>query len=263
MHFRNLAPLFALLCVLLLIATACSPFGDDEDGEPEGPTATIAGEVSETPPGTSQDAANTPESEAEGTGTVPPSGQGTATTPAEEATPTEVGTPAPAPSPPAEGLFGFGTPASDEAIAEVDIDIPPDGSGLPDGSGTPSEGEEVYANECAACHGETGREGGIGGVLVSEPGPYETGMPRTIGSYWPYATTLYDYTNRAMPFDEPGSLEPDQIYAVVAYLLHENQIIAEDEEMNADTLPQVEMPNRESFFPCWPDTCRPDVTPAP
>lgn len=172
-------------------------------------------------------------------------------------------TPRPAPTPAEAGLFGFGQTADEQTIAEVDIDIPPDGSGLPDGSGTPDEGADVYAEVCASCHGETGREGGIGGALVSEPGPYEVGMPRTIGSYWPYATTIYDYVNRTMPFDNPGSLTPDEVYALVAYLLHENQVINEDEEMNAETLPQVEMPNYNNFESCWPDECRPDVTPTP
>lgn len=261
MRFRNVVRYSAIALTLPLLLAGCALFNDDDEAdEAESPTATIADEANGTPAGEDQDDTASPAPE--GTETVPPSGRATPT-PAEDATPTEIGTPAPAPSPPAEGLFGFGTPASDEAIAEMDIDIPPDGSGLPDGSGTPSEGEEVFANECAACHGETGREGGIGGVLVSEPGPYETGMPRTIGSYWPYATTLYDYINRSMPFDDPGSLEPDQVYAVVAYLLRENQVIADDEEMNAETLPQVEMPNRESFFSCWPDQCLPDVTPEP
>jgi S-disulfanyl-L-cysteine oxidoreductase SoxD len=173
------------------------------------------------------------------------------------------GTPLPAASPPAEGLFGFGQPASESALDDWDIDIPPSGEGLPDGAGSVADGEAVYAAECASCHGPTGTEGGIGPQLVSEPGPYEPGTPRTIGSYWPYATTIWDYTYRAMPFDSPGSLSHDQVYAVTAWLLNANGIIPEGAVMDAESLPQVDMPNQPSFFSCWPETCRPDVTPAP
>lgn len=226
--------------------TAQSPTEAADDGEtPEGgatgqqasPTATQSADSSPT-------AADNDEGNAAGEQANP-----TATQPA-------VGTLAPAPTPPAEDTFGFGESASNDLIAEFDIDIPPDGEGLPEGSGTPEEGEQVYAEECAACHGPTGSEGGLGPQLVSEPGPWEEGMPRTIGSYWPYATTVYDYTNRAMPFDEPGSLEPDEVYAVTAYLLWQNQIIDEGDEMNAETLPEVEMPNEPQFESCWPDLCR-------
>jgi cytochrome c len=172
-------------------------------------------------------------------------------------------TPLPAASPPEASLFGLGEPVSDDLLAAWNIDVPPSGEGLPPGSGAVADGAAVYAAECAACHGATGREGGIGPQLVSEPGPWQPGMPRTIGSYWPYATTVWDYINRAMPFDDPGSLSPDQVYAVTAYLLRENQIIPDGAVMDATSLPQVAMPNQPSFFPCWPDTCRPDVTPAP
>ncbi len=168
-------------------------------------------------------------------------------------------TPAPAPSAPAPGLFGFGTPATDAEVAKVNIDVAPDGAGLPDGKGTPADGATVYTGKCASCHGATGREGSIGPALVSEPGPYKLGTPRTVGSYWPYATTLYDYIYQAMPFDRPGSLQPDEVYAVVAYLLNQNQIIGDTDEMNATTLPQVQMPNRDQFKACWPDECLPDV----
>lgn len=173
------------------------------------------------------------------------------------------GTPLPAASPASAGLFGFGEPAGESAIDDWDIDIPPSGEGLPPGSGSVADGAAVYAAACAACHGETGREGGIGPQLVSEPGPFEPGTPKTIGSYWPYATTIWDYTYRAMPFDSPGSLSPDQVYAVTAWLLNANGIIPEGAVMDAESLPQVEMPNQPSFFSCWPETCRPDVTPAP
>ena len=166
---------------------------------------------------------------------------------------------APVPSPPAAGLYGFGKPATDAEIAQENIDVAPDGAGLPAGKGTPSDGAKVYSSQCASCHGATGKEGGVGPVLVSEPGPYKVGTPRTIGSYWPYATTLYDYIYRAMPFNRPGSLQPDELYAVIAYLLNQNKIIGDNDEMNATTLPQVKMPNRDRFKSCWPTECRPDV----
>jgi cytochrome c len=228
MALRNTLLLAGVVVAVIVIGLVGLVLLRDDDGEPTASDAT---------------------SPQPGTSVVQEPARPTATQP-------EAGDPASAPSPPAEGLFGFGQAADDELVAEWDIDIPPDGSGLPDGSGTAGEGAEVYAAECAACHGETGREGGLGPVLVSEPGPWEPGMPRTIGSYWPYATTVYDYVHRAMPFDHPGSLDPDQVYAVTAYLLAENGVIAEDQEMNAETLPQVEMPNQPNFFPCWPEECR-------
>lgn len=193
------------------------------------------------------------------TGSPPGASPGNQQTVLASPTPNAPLTPSPAPSPPAPGLFGFGSAATEADIANVDIDVAPDGAGLPDGKGTPADGENVYASKCASCHGATGREGGIGPALVSEPGPYTPGAPRTIGSYWPHATTLYDYIYQAMPFDRPGSLQPDEVYAVVAYLLNQNQIIGDTDEMNATTLPQVQMPNRNQFKACWPEECQPDV----
>lgn len=154
---------------------------------------------------------------------------------------------------------GIGAPARDEDVRPLDIDVLPDGTGLPQGSGTVARGAEVYAARCAACHGVDGRNPSVGPLLVSDPGPWKPGMPKTIGSYWPYATTVFDYIRRAMPLNEPGSLSADDVYAVVAWLLHQNQIVPDNAEMNRDTLPDVEMPNRDGFVPCWPDACRPDV----
>ncbi|MCK9494917.1 MAG: cytochrome c [Dehalococcoidia bacterium] len=166
-------------------------------------------------------------------------------------------TPAPGEGPRSGGEIG--EPASEDVIAALDIDVVPGGAGLPDGSGTVAAGSDVYATNCARCHGATGTEGGIGPRLVGEEGPWEPGKAITIGSYWPYAETVYDYIRRAMPFDAPGSLSDDEVYAVVAWLLAEEGIIEDDVELNAETLPQVRMPNRESFFACWPEECRPDV----
>jgi S-disulfanyl-L-cysteine oxidoreductase SoxD len=158
--------------------------------------------------------------------------------------------------------FGIGTPATPEQITALDIDVRPDGTGLPAGSGTASDGATLYAQKCAACHGANG-EGGTADVLVgAEPknsapfGPeYERwkdarpDVPFTIGNYWPYATTLFDYVRRAMPATAPGSLTADETYAVVAWLLAKNEIIAESEVMNRETLPRVRMPARSRFVP--------------
>ncbi len=150
--------------------------------------------------------------------------------------------------------FGFGRHATPEQIAAWDIDVMPDGTGLPNGEGTVAAGERLYEATCAACHGATGIEGPNDRLVGREP---REGFPfgqdpsfsrlRTIGNYWPYATTLYDYINRAMPFDRPGSLEPDDVYSLVAFLLHANEIIAEHDVMNATTLPAVVMPARDRF----------------
>lgn len=151
--------------------------------------------------------------------------------------------------------FGFGKSATEAQIAAIDIDVRPDGQGLPDGQGTVSEGAAIYKVKCAVCHGATGREGPQD-VLVG--GPLESGFAfgesvelsrkKTIGNYWPYASTLYDYTYRAMPQNLPGSLKPDEVYGLVAFLLHENGIIEEDMVMNQTSLPQVEMPAERYFI---------------
>lgn len=157
----------------------------------------------------------------------------------------------------------LGSDINDQYLASVDIDIKPNGEGLPEGSGLAEQGAEIYASQCASCHGQNGEGGGPGGdgprLIIENAGPWEPGDDKVIGNYWPYATTVYDYARRAMPFFAPGSLTDDEYYAVTAYLLSENGVIAVDEEMNAETLPQVEMPNRDNFFSCWPDECRPDV----
>lgn len=166
-----------------------------------------------------------------------------------------VGMPAhmPATSPGYAGRFGFGRPATAEEIAAWDNDVRPDGTGLPAGSGTVSEGAIIYAVNCARCHGATGTEGPynalVGPMDPNAPWPQS---PPTIGNYWPYATSLYDWIQRAMPFDAPGSLSPDQVYSVVAWLLHQNELIAEDDVMDANSLRRVEMPALERFVPYDP-----------
>ena len=151
--------------------------------------------------------------------------------------------------------FGLGQPASEHEMAAWNIDVSPDGQGLPPGQGTVKQGAEIYAAKCAVCHGPTGKEG-PNEVLVGGQGSLRTAKPlKTIGSYWPYATTLYDYLRRAMPFTAPQSLKPDEIYALVAWLLHQNRIIDEDMILDAHSLPKVEMPNRNGFIP----DRRPDI----
>src|SRR5471030_1314767 len=142
---------------------------------------------------------------------------------------------------------GLGRAATAQEIRTADISIPPSGEGLPAGGGDAQQGARVYAEKCVACHGEKGA-GKPADVLVGGIGSLATQKPfRTVGSFWPYATTLFDYTRRAMPLQNPKSLTDDEVYAVSAYILYLNGIIAENAQMNAQTLPQVKMPNRDGF----------------
>jgi mono/diheme cytochrome c family protein len=142
----------------------------------------------------------------------------------------------------------LGKPISPDELAAWDISVGPDGAGLPPGGGTSRQGEVVYTAKCVACHGEkaTGKPydvlvGGIG-TLPAPQAPV-----RTVGSYWPFATTLFDYLRRAMPYNETKSLTNDELYAVTAYILQLNGIVGENDTMNAQTLPKVAMPNRDGF----------------
>ena len=156
-------------------------------------------------------------------------------------------------------IYGFGKPATEREIAGWDIDVSPDGRGLPRGGGTAVQGKPLYEQHCAACHGPKG-EGKPADVLVGGKGTLGTDKPvMTVGSYWPYATTIYDYINRAMPIVAPQSLKPDEVYAITAYLLFLNGIIAETQTMDASTLPKVEMPNRKGFV----QDPRPDIVNVP
>ncbi|MBI2687165.1 MAG: cytochrome c [Acidobacteria bacterium] len=152
---------------------------------------------------------------------------------------------------------GAGRPATAEEIKDRDITVFPDGRGLPAGKGTAGQGEKVYKSKCAVCHNDKGegRErqypalvGGIGSLAAQRP-------VKTVGSYWPYATTVWDYINRSMPFDHPRTLSADEVYAVTAFVLHLNGIVDAARELNERTLPQVLMPNRNGFVPDQ----RPDV----
>jgi cytochrome c len=145
----------------------------------------------------------------------------------------------------------FGQPISPADAAAWDISIGPDGAGLPPGRGTPAEGAAVYAAKCAACHGDKG-EGKTNARLVG--GQITGGGPvvKTVGSYWPYATTLFDFTRRAMPWTAPKSLTDNEVYAVTAHILRLNNIIGDNDVIDAKTLPQVKMPNRDGFIPLFP-----------
>ena len=141
----------------------------------------------------------------------------------------------------------LGAPLPASEIAAWDISIFPDGQGLPPGKGTAKEGRAVYDAQCARCHGPGG-QGATAEELAGPPGALNVSDPnKNIGTYWPYATTIFDMTKRSMPMQAPGSLTDDQVYAVTAYLLFANRIVAEDFEINQTTLPNVKMPNRDGF----------------
>ncbi len=145
--------------------------------------------------------------------------------------------------------YNFGTPVSEAIIEKWNIDVGPDGAGLPEGSGTAETGEPIYITKCALCHGEFGEGMGRFPGFVGTPEDLVDESPsKNVGSYWGYATTLWDYIYRAMPFGNAQSLSPDEVYGITAYILSLNNIIAEDEVMNATSLPQVKMPNRNGFI---------------
>ncbi len=148
--------------------------------------------------------------------------------------------------------LGIGRPATAEEISRIDIDIRPDGKGLPEGKGTAAEGARIYGAKCQSCHGANGQGGSADRLVDRESGKnwdfaINPKLVKTVGNYWPYATTLYDYTNRAMPFMQPGTLTPNETYSLVAYILALNKIVPEDAVMNRTTLPKVVMPARDRF----------------
>lgn len=146
------------------------------------------------------------------------------------------------------GHFGFGRPATEAEIAVVDIDVRPDGKGLPKGEGNAGEGKAIYALKCAGCHGATGTEG-PNDRLVAADTTKGTRRIKAIGNYWPYATTVFDYIRRAMPFNHPGSLTDREVYSLTAYLLHANGLWDEKAALNAKNLPKIKMPSRDKFVP--------------
>jgi cytochrome c len=155
----------------------------------------------------------------------------------------------------AQARYGIGRTATAAEIAGWNIDIGPDGRGLPQGSGSVTHGREVFEQQCAACHGDKG-QGGVGDRLVGGQGTLATSNPvRTVGSYWPYATTLFDYIRRAMPQNAPGSLSNEDVYAVSAYILYLNGLLSADAVIDARAMAAIKMPNRNGFV----GDSRPDV----
>jgi S-disulfanyl-L-cysteine oxidoreductase SoxD len=151
---------------------------------------------------------------------------------------------------------GLGTPLSESDIKPWDIAVLPDGSNLPPGSGTPAQGAKIFAEKCVACHGEAAK----GGVAPYWPAliggqPLTNGIDtvKTIANYYAYPTTIFDYVRRAMPYNMPRSLSDDEVYALTAYLLALNKLIGDGDVMDAKTLPQVKMPNRDNFIMPYPD----------
>ncbi|SHK66220.1 cytochrome c [Marinobacter antarcticus] len=150
------------------------------------------------------------------------------------------------------GHYGYGEPATEDQIAGWDIDIRPDGTGLPEGSGSVDDGMNVFETQCSSCHGAFGEGMGRFPKLAGGDGSLAQDRPeKTVGSYWPYASTLWDYIHRAMPFFAPQSLTDDQVYALTAYVLNLNYIVDGDFVANKDTLPKVKMPNEDGFI--WED----------
>lgn len=153
------------------------------------------------------------------------------------------------------GKYGIGHLATDREIAGWNIDIGRDGEGLPPGSGSAMEGRKIFEEKCASCHGEKG-EGGIGDKLAGGQGTLASAKPvKTVGSFWPYAPTLFDYVRRAMPMNAPQSLSAPEVYALSAYILNLNGLVPDDATLDAKSLAAIKMPNRDGFVP----DPRPDV----
>src|SRR3954453_12234638 len=143
--------------------------------------------------------------------------------------------------------FGVGHAPTPDQLKQIDIDVTPDGKGLLPGRGTAAEGKDVHTRRCETSHGPSGKEGPQD-VLSGGKGSLATAKPqKTVGSYWPYATTLWDYINRAMPFDHPSTLTADEVYAATAYVLFLNGLVAEQDVLDQTTLPKIQMPNRNGF----------------
>jgi cytochrome c len=151
--------------------------------------------------------------------------------------------------------YGVGRAPTADEVRQWAISVSPDGKGLPEGRGSAAEARDIFANRCARCHGSRG-EGAESVAIVGGRGTLQSPKPlKTVGSFWPYAPTLFDYVNRAMPFDKPGTLGTNQVYALTAYVLFLNGIVQEGDVMDARTLPKVRMPNRDGFV----KDPRPDV----
>ena len=146
----------------------------------------------------------------------------------------------------------LGKPITQADLAEWDITIFPDGTNLPPGSGKAADGAKIFAEKCVACHGENG-QGGVAARVIGGPPKATLDGGKTIANYWPYATTVFDFIRRSMPWTQPRSLTDQEVYALTAYILAANKLIGQDDEMNATTLPKVKMPNRDNFVIRFPD----------
>jgi S-disulfanyl-L-cysteine oxidoreductase SoxD len=167
--------------------------------------------------------------------------------------PTPLNTPAPAPKPAVPGVLGLGHPATPSDVTAYAI--PADGRGLPPGSGTAADGVQIYAERCAACHGDAGQGTPQGPQLIA-PVPWQVGGPITLGNFAPYAPPIFGYIWGSMPYDAPQTLTPSDAYALTAWILAEHGIIGEQDRIDAQSLPKVVMPNRDAFVQGDP---RPDV----
>jgi cytochrome c len=156
----------------------------------------------------------------------------------------------------AQSRYNVGTPLSQEEVKKFDFMLGPEGKELPPGHGTSKEGAVVFANRCAVCHGQNGKGGIVRRLVIGSPGNPHRGpfseADKDGVSYYPYPTIAWDYINRAMPASKPGSLTPDEVYALVAFLYYQNGIIQENDVMDAKSLPKVVMPNRDGFVPAVP-----------
>ena len=156
----------------------------------------------------------------------------------------------------AQNNGGLGKPIAESDIKQWDIAVLPDGTNLPPGSGTPALGAKIFAEKCSACHGDAAK-GGVAPYYPALVGglPLTTGIDtvKTIANYYAYATTIFDYTRRAMPYNMPRSLTDEEVYALTAYILAQNKLIGDNDVMDAKTLPQVKMPNRDNFIMPYPD----------
>jgi cytochrome c len=152
----------------------------------------------------------------------------------------------------AADLPNLGKPIDPRDIAPWDISIMPDGTGLPAGSGTPAQGAPIFAQKCAMCHGENGK-GGIAAPVTNYAPKASLDGGKSIANFWPYATTVFDFIRRAMPYNKPHSLTDQEVYAVTAYVLRLNNLIGENDVIDAKTLPKVKMPNRDNFIIRFPE----------
>jgi cytochrome c len=146
----------------------------------------------------------------------------------------------------------LGQPLTAADLAAWNINVMPDGTGLPKGQGTSAQGAPIYAQKCAHCHGEHGK-GGVNAAVVGGAPVKSMDSTKTIANFWPYATTLFDFIRRSMPWQQPRTLSDDEVYALTAYILAMNKLIGEGDVMNAQTLPKVRMPNRDGFIPRFPE----------